>query len=405
MNLLQVLIRLKNNLPVPFKNLGYLLKLYAAVLNRIGRSKYASGEYDSALRMFEQAGNLGLASGFYNLACLEMQTGRMERGVKRYRRAFAVDPDYERLLTLLLKPVYLQIETVRNCNAACVMCPLETSKVPRTVMSDAVFSRVIEQIGSLTPIPHVALHGLNEPLMDKKIISRIKQLKAIGVSTVSVVSNGSLMTREKAAELIYSGINDISFSIESVDSQTFEGIRIGLKLEDVIRGIVDFITVRNLSEKFLPVRLLFTYSERNRHQYQQFREYWLPILKPSKGDTISALPIHSFGKFEMYNNDNTKACYQLFTDMHIRADGTVSLCCIDVDAEYNVGNISKNSIIDIYNCKQIRFDRHRHMTGDRHDIKICANCDQPECGEKTLSDDLLSKPLRLDAQAKYFISQ
>jgi hypothetical protein len=45
------------------------------------------------------------------------------------------------------------------------------------------------------------------------------------------------------------------------------------------------------------------------------------------------------------------------------------------------------------------------MTGDRHDMKICANCDQPECGAKVVSDDLLSQPLRLDAQAKYFISQ
>lgn len=387
-----------------FKSLG-LLNLYAAVLNYIGRHKYASGYYDSARRMFEQAGKLGLASGFYNLAYLNMQTGRMDEGVKSYRRAFDIDPDYQRLLTLDIKPGYLQIETVRTCNAACVMCPLETSKVPRTAMSDAVFCRLIEQIGSLTPIPPVAMHGLNEPLMDKKIIQRIKQLKAAGVSTVSVVSNGSLMTREMAAELIEAGINDISFSIESIDKLTFEGIRIGLKLEDVIRGIVDFITVRNVAEKFLPVRLLFTYSEKNRQQYEQFRAYWLPILKPSMGDTISALPIHSFGKFEMYNNDNTKACYQLFTDMHIRADGTVSLCCIDVDAEYKLGNISENSIVDIYNGNQIRFDRHRHMIGDRHDMKICANCDQPECGVKVVSDDLLSQPLRLDAQAKYFISQ
>jgi tetratricopeptide (TPR) repeat protein len=313
------------NYQFSFKFLSHLHTLYAAVLNKIGRLKYASGDYDSARRMFEQAGNLGLASGFYNLSSLEMQTGRMDEGVKSYRRAFAIDPDYERLLTLHITPGYLQIETVRTCNAACVMCPLETSKMPRIAMSDEVFSRLIEQIGFLTPIPPVALHGLNEPLMDKKLIPRIKQLKAAGVSTVSVVSNGSLMTKEKAAELIESGINDISFSIESVDALTFEGIRIGLKLEDVLRGILDFIAVRNEVSKFLPVRLLFTYSERNRQQYEQFRAYWLPILSPEKGDTISALPIHSFGKFYMYNNDNTKACYQLFTDMHIRADGTVSL--------------------------------------------------------------------------------
>lgn len=380
------------------------VSFFADLLIKIGLRKYASDQLGQAARIFMYAGRLGSAPGFYNHALIMMQSGMTTEGVQSYRLGFDINPEWSRLVTLPILPRYVQIETVRTCNAACIMCPLEASNEPRMAMSDALFSRVVEKIACLTPIPHVGLHGLNEPLMDKKLISRIRQLKAAGVAKVSVVSNGSLMTQEKALELIEAGISDISFSIESVDKSTFEGIRIGLKLEDVLCGIHNFVTARNMSTRYVPIRLLFTYSELNRLQYDQFRAYWLPILN-SDGDTISALPIHSFGKFGLYNSDNNGACYQVFTDMHIRADGRVSMCCIDVDAEYKVGDISQDSIIEIYNSSQIRFDRHRHMIGYRHDIEICANCDQPECSAKAVSDDLGSKRLRLDLQGKYFIHQ
>ena len=109
------------------------------------------------------------ASPWYNLSLVYAGTNRLIQATEAYRTAFALDPDYARATSLQVVPQYIQIETIRACNAACVMCPLETSPTPNRVMSDDTFERIVSEISGLHPLPSVAVHGLGEPLMDKKL--------------------------------------------------------------------------------------------------------------------------------------------------------------------------------------------------------------------------------------------
>jgi radical SAM protein with 4Fe4S-binding SPASM domain len=105
-------------------------------------------------------------------------------------------------------------------------------------------------------------------------------------------------------------------------------------------------------------------------------------------DKIFLLPIHSFYKFEAYTEIKNKACYQIFTDMHIRSDGTVSLCCIDVESVFGLGNLKLDNLFSIYNSKQFKIDRHKHFTNKRSEMSICKTCDQPEASNKLCVDNL-----------------
>lgn len=338
-----------------------------------------------ARRLYAKAADLALKNNVLEAAPL-------------YRKAVSLDSDYLRA-PVRIAPPYIQVETIRACNAACIMCPLETSPTPNRVMSDELFDRIVSEVITFDPKPEVALHGLGEPLMDKRIVERIRKLSAHGV-TVSIVSNATLMDEEKAGALLTAGIRDISFSIESVEQETYERIRAKLKLSDAIEGIEAFLRVRNRLGSNVPVRLMFTYSEDNRDQYSTFREFWKPRLR--EGDTIALVPIHSFGKFSLYNTDNMDPCAQIFSSLHIRADGVVSLCCIDVDGEYKIGDVTKQSIIEIFNGERIRQDRHTHLMGQRRSMKLCADCDQPESGKKGVADNLRDASPTLEG--KFFVS-
>ena len=254
---------------------------------------------------------------------------------------------------------YIQIETIRAFNAKCVMCPLEKSETKNEVMKDEVFNRILEEIKYWPQPPSIALHGLGEPLMDKRIVERIKILKMAGLPNVSLVSNGSLMTENIAQNVINSGITDMHFSIESVNKTTFESIRKGLFIDDVLNGITTFIDTRNKLESKVSVKIMYTYSDNNKLEYKnEFRDFFKKILNPELGDQISLMPIHSFGVFDKYNNENNDLCYQIFNNIHIRADGRVSLCCIDVDSKFDIGNINNSSIMSIFNNKKMREFRH-----------------------------------------------
>lgn len=344
------------------------------------------------------------AAELYNLAFSHARQSKWAQATEAYQSAYARDPDYRTCGADLLAPVYVQIETVRACNAACTMCPLETSPTPRRNMSDETFDLVVQRIAEMPSIPALSVFGLGEPLMDKKIVRRVRALNQLKPPTINLVSNGALMTKADAESLIDAGVTYVVFSIESVDAATFEAIRLNLKLSETLTGIRSFIDARNRMAPNLPIRLAFTYSRENIHQYEQFRAYWLPLLKEGI-DCISLIPVHSFGKFSLYSTDNHGPCYQMFTDMHIRADGVVSLCCIDVESEYRIGDIRHHSLTDIYNCDQIKEDRHRHLLGRRHEMKLCAECDQPEAVLYAVNDALVGSPPQLDASGRYFLTQ
>ena len=315
----------------------------------------------------------------YNNALDLAFNNKLSEAKKIYQLAYNNNSNYIKNSRSDYKPKYIQIETVRVCNAACIMCTISTSPSLNQSMTDAIFERIIEEIKSYKNYdPYISLLGLNEPLMDKKIFKRIKKIKESGISMISIQSNGSLLNEEKSEKLLESGICAIGFSIESINKDVFEKIRLKLELEKVLSGIKTFIKIRNKIKPKLPISIFYTYSEKNLNEYNQYRSYWKNELTIGV-DHIFLAPIHSFNKFEMYSEINDQLpCYQIFNDMHIRADGEVSMCCIDVESEYGYGNIKEKSIEEIYNCKLIKEDRHKHLIGERKKIKICNNCDQPE---------------------------
>jgi hypothetical protein len=364
--------------------------------NADGKRLFAAGRPFEAREAFQEAADLGVPAGWYNLGLLYGYFQNEAAGMESYQRGFAIDQDWKRHADLRLIPNYVQIETVRTCNAACIMCPLAESPTQHRSMSDEHFEKLVRQLAEMTTRPQVAMHGLNEPLMDKKLVRRIKFLKDLGIKKVNVVSNATLMTRQTADALIGAGIDAIAFSIDSIDADTYENIRLKLKLSDALGGVLSFIEARNAAAPELPITILFQYSQRNREQFATYREFWSQHLKPGT-DMIALQAIHSFGVFpdEMQIRDNNDACGQLFCTMHLRAGGEVSMCCIDVESEWAMGDATKTSLVDIFNSDRIRLDRHRHLMGLRNEMSLCAGCDQPECGKIGFGDNLLGDAPRM----------
>ena len=119
----------------------------------------------------------------YNLSYLFGANNEMQKARDFYNRAFALDERFLDNIFVKIAPGYIQIETVRGCNAACVMCPLENSSTQKRAMKDDVFNKITSEIQKIPHYdPQIALYGLSEPLVDKKLIPRIRRLKKIGIS-------------------------------------------------------------------------------------------------------------------------------------------------------------------------------------------------------------------------------
>ena len=143
-------------------------------------------------------------------------------------------------------PKYFQIETVRICNARCPFCAIDKWDKSVPLMEDSLFEKIVSEFKNYTKwIEFVALQRAGEPLLDKKISQRVKLLKSIGIKKISMSTNASLLTENKAEELLKSGLDEIILSIDSIDKENYEKMRVGLKYENTITNIKNYFFIRD----------------------------------------------------------------------------------------------------------------------------------------------------------------
>lgn len=70
-------------------------------------------------------------------------------------------------------------------------------------------------------------------------------------------------------------------------------------------------------------------------------------------------------------------------ETYIFSDGSVGLCCCDVNKTFNFGNIREKSIFDVFNDKKIQSIREKIING-RNGLDFCKYCDFESKGGRRL---------------------
>jgi len=71
---------------------------------------------------------------------------------------------------------------------------------------------------------------------------------------------------------------------------------------------------------------------------------------------------------------NRIPCLALWSTVEILVNGDVHLCCVDVDGAAKLGNVSDQSIAEIWHGPALEEARRKHLGGARNEIPICDRC-------------------------------
>ncbi len=63
-----------------------------------------------------------------------------------------------------------------------------------------------------------------------------------------------------------------------------------------------------------------------------------------------------------------------FYEMFVKADGSVTVCCVDWANELVVGNVNESSLREIWNGPRLAELRAVHLAGRRRDLNACRDC-------------------------------
>jgi MoaA/NifB/PqqE/SkfB family radical SAM enzyme len=133
----------------------------------------------------------------------------------------------------LVHPFTVYIEATRYCNLKCFYCLLSTrdnadsalNKLGLGIehMDPQWFSVLVEQLRQFPKgIKRVVFSGLGEPLMNPRLPQMIRQVADAGIADrIELITNGLLITKSKADELIGAGLTNINISIQGTNSEQY----------------------------------------------------------------------------------------------------------------------------------------------------------------------------------------
>lgn len=129
----------------------------------------------------------------------------------------------------------LYIEPTTGCNLHCRTCIRNVWQDPEAMMSDDTFARIAESLADLPQLQRVIFTGFGEPLTHPRILDMIQAVRERGIA-VTVGSNGLLLDKTAAEELVRLGVDRLVISVDGVKPETYAGVR-GAMISQVLANI------------------------------------------------------------------------------------------------------------------------------------------------------------------------
>ena len=280
-------------------------------------------------------------------------------------------------------PQFIELETVRACNARCTFCAIDNwadKKVKDLLLPEDLIEKFYNDIQPhVQQIDTVCLCRDGEPLLDRKLADRIAKLKEMGIANVTFSTNAQLLTAKRSQEFIDAGLTEIFFSIDGYSKEVFESIRKNLHFEKVISNVKKFVELRDAAKSPLRIRIRLVITDENKHEVDDWYNFWKPILRSS--DLIQARPLHNWGNqlnkenesnIEKYNEIPCIAPFNMFV---VHQDGRVVMCGHDYKSKHVIGDYNTQSISQIWNGEEVNKIRHYHLNKQRCKVEMCNGCD------------------------------
>jgi radical SAM protein with 4Fe4S-binding SPASM domain len=258
------------------------------------------------------------------------------------------------------------------------MCPRVYMESSKGYMSMSLFRKIIDEISMHNNIALVPFFR-GESLLHPEFIEMMKYVKPKKISPVQLTTNATLMTDDIARALIDIELDFISFSVDSIDRQGYGKIRKGADLNEVLKNIENFCEIRRQKGCDKPeIQVSVVKTDDTVDGLDDFIEFW-----QGRVDRVRVYEEHSgngdygslriTGKTEV--TEERKPCMKPFSDFVIYWDGSVALCNHDWDRKDAIGNVSQNSIKEIWQSDKYKRIRDAHIENNDDLEELCKECD------------------------------
>lgn len=281
------------------------------------------------------------------------------------------------------------------CNAKCIHCVY--NKYPETktqTSSERVFMdfdcfKLIADECSQHDWALLRLVGFGEHLLHPDCTKMAAYAKSVGCN-VGLITNGSLLTKDKARELLECNIDAIDVSVDAVNPETYEKIRAGLHFNLMLENVRNLVEMRNRMGSTTKIFGSIVEQKDVLPELEEALTFWGKIV-----DRAISRKFLTFGLLEPDHSrtpyyEHRHPCLLVYDRINIDVSGTFRLCGYDSFGKTNLGNIATTSIAEVWSSEDLNRIRQAHQDRRFEDAGLCANCvDWPfHSWEKNYMSDL-----------------
>lgn len=274
-------------------------------------------------------------------------------------------------------PSRVVLEFTNSCNLFCRMCPRRYFSAKKGFLSHGLFKKVIDELSmhaDVTLVPFFRGESLSHP----NFVKMLNYIKEKGIKPVQLATNATLLDARMRKAILNSGINFISFSLDALDKDTYNKIRLGADFDKVVANIENFLDKKSaLGEKIPQVQISMVETDLTAPCVDSFIARWI-----DKVDRVRIYREHSpGGKFGHLKNSGLsriikrKPCLKLISEIVICWNGDVAICNHDWQRRKFIGNIKDNTIAEIWNSGKYHALRKEDFDGRIKYGSVCAKCD------------------------------
>lgn len=266
---------------------------------------------------------------------------------------------YPRIHHLSKFPDHIDIEISSACNLRCPMCYTITDEFKKKVevglMGFDLFKKLIDECKIYKPYSiRISLRG--EAFLHPKVYEMIKYAKDAGIKEVSSLTHGGMLNEEKFRKLIEVGLDWLTISFDGVD-ETYDRIRAPNKYEEMVAKIKRFWEIKKELGTTKPVIKVQTIWPAIADNPDKFYKTFQSIT-----DQIASNPLidYSRSNLEVQYIENF-TCPVLWQRLVIGSDGQVLLCSNDEMGMVKVGDVTKETIYDVWRGEKLQYARKIHL--------------------------------------------
>jgi MoaA/NifB/PqqE/SkfB family radical SAM enzyme len=303
-------------------------------------------------------------------------------------------------------PINIFVEPTNICDLRCPMCPtgagLTASK--KGFLDASILAKIL---GELRHTPRTfGLWLAGEPLLHPQIVELIRMCAQKGVRP-SLHTNATRLTPELAEQMIKAGLGEISFSFDGRTIEEYETLRKGAHFSAVLNNIQDFLRIKQQLGSPLPRVVIQNIEpyERGRHQRIPLHENVHELRQQFSGlpvDEFRTILAHSWsGVMENmqyvapgHRKGRRWVCAVPYTDLTVNWRGEAVTCCGDFDAANVLGDVTKETIYELWNNERFQRFRAAMHTREIEYFPLCGQCERIWADPNSLDYSLRLELLR-----------